>query len=83
MKRRLQTLSLAVHENDSSIGDPEEEEPAQLTRAEKLQGLSVVISNLNLADPVEHQVHCQLRRIQNTIRFEYLQQATLDGWLEQ
>lgn len=31
-------------ENDPSIGDPEEEEPAQLTRAEKLKGLSVVIS---------------------------------------
>ncbi|BBM97559.1 hypothetical protein Mp_1g06570 [Marchantia polymorpha subsp. ruderalis] len=44
-------------ENNPSIGDPEEEEPAQLTRAEKLKGLSVVISMLNPADPVEHQVH--------------------------
>ncbi|OAE19895.1 hypothetical protein AXG93_1130s1480 [Marchantia polymorpha subsp. ruderalis] len=44
-------------ENNPSIGDPEEEEPAQLTRAEKLKGLSVVISMLNPADPVEHQVN--------------------------
>lgn len=70
-------------ENDPSIGDPEEEELTQLTRAEKLKGLSVVISMLNLADPVEHQVHCQLRRIQSTIRFKNLQQAKLDGWLKQ
>ena len=54
---------VAGQENDPSIGDPEEVEPAQLARAQKLKGLSVVISMLNPADPVEHQVHCQLRRM--------------------
>ena len=63
---------VAGHENDPSMGDPEEEEPAHFTRAEKLKGLSVVMSLLNPADPVEHQVHCQLRSIQSTIRFEKL-----------
>ena len=37
---------VAGQENDPFIGDPEEEEPSQLTRAEKLKGLSLVISML-------------------------------------
>ena len=57
---------VAGQENDPSIGDPDEEEPAQFTRAEKLTALSRVISMLNPADSVEHQDHCQPRRIQNT-----------------
>ncbi|TDH65424.1 hypothetical protein CCR75_009573 [Bremia lactucae] len=41
--------------DDEIAKPPEEEEPVEFTSDEKLKGLSVVISMLNPADPVEHQ----------------------------
>ncbi|TDH67075.1 hypothetical protein CCR75_004245 [Bremia lactucae] len=55
----------------------EAEEPVKLSRGEKPKGLSVSISEVNPAYPVEHQIHCQLRRIQNSVRCENLQPSTL------
>ncbi|TDH72054.1 uncharacterized protein CCR75_009224 [Bremia lactucae] len=52
---------IGVHANDKA----EEEESVKLTCDGKLKALFVVVLMLDPADPVEHQIRCQLHRIKN------------------
>ena len=69
-----------VQQEEDSV---EEEEPEKvvLTKAEKLQSISNVLSLLDLSDKSDWNTHQNLRRLQNSIRHTETIQTTLNSWL--
>lgn len=55
---------------------------ARLTKAEKLHGLGVTLSLLDVSNEQGRMAYKYLRSLQNSIRYSSIAQSTLDTWLQ-